>query len=189
MNTTERGIKHGTVGRILPEVKVKTIHPDTHEDLGRHDSGILCFKAPSVFTHYISDQEKTKNAFMNEWFVTGDVGRMDEEGFLVIEGRLSRFSKIGGEMIPHETIEQTALKILKWEINDEVSLVVVGKSHETKGEELYLITTQSINFEKLRKELSEKLGNLFVPKKHIVVDEIPVLPTGKLNLQELTNLV
>ena len=52
---------------------------------------------------------------MNEWFVTGDIGRMDEEGFLVIEGRLSRFSKIGGEMIPHETIEQTALKILKWE--------------------------------------------------------------------------
>lgn len=189
LNTTERGIKHGTVGRVLPEVKVKTIHPDTHEDLGRHDSGILCFKAPSVFTHYISDQEKTENAFMNEWFVTGDIGRMDEEGFLVIEGRLSRFSKIGGEMIPHETIEQTALKILKWEINDEVSLVVVGKPHDTKGEELYLITTQSINFDKLRKELSEKLGNLFAPKKHIVVDEIPVLPTGKLNLQELKNLV
>ena len=92
-------------------------------------------------------------------------------------------------MIPHETIEQTALKILKWEINDEVSLVVVGKPHDTKGEELYLITTQSINFDKLRKELSEKLGNLFAPKKHIVVDEIPVLPTGKLNLQELKNLV
>ena len=76
------------------------------------------------------------------------------------------FQKIGGEMIPHETIEQTALKILKWEINDEVSLVVVGKPHDTKGEELYLITTQSINFDKLRKELSEKLGNLFAPKAH-----------------------
>ena len=61
----------------------------------------------------MADEEKTENTFKNEWFVTGDVGRMDEEGFLVIEGRLSRFSKIGGEMIPHETIEQTALKMLK----------------------------------------------------------------------------
>lgn len=189
LNTTTNGIKHGSVGRMLPSIKVKTIHPETKKDLSRTQSGILCFQGDNIFTEYIMDRSKTKSAFENGWFVTGDIGKLDSDGFLFIEGRLSRFSKIGGEMIPHETIEAEAIKILDWQHGDQIKLVIVGIPHDRKGEELYLITTENIDFTNLRSKLSKQLGNLFVPKKHKIVNEIPVLATGKLDLHTLKELV
>ena len=138
---------------------------------------------------YIMDADKTKSAFKDGWFVTGDIGRMDENGFLHIEGRLARFSKIGGEMIPHEKIESAIRKMLDLNEEDENNIAIVGKPHKTKGEELYLLSTYPINFKELREKLAKELGNLFVPKKHKQVDEIPVLPTGKLDIQKLKQLV
>ena len=189
LNTTTNGIKHGSVGRMLPSIKVKTIHPETKKDLSRTQSGILCFQGDNIFTEYIMDRSKTKSAFENGWFVTGDIGKLDSDGFLFIEGRLSRFSKIGGEMIPHETIEAEAIKILDWQHGDQIKLVIVGIPHDRKGEELYLITTENIDFTNLRSKLSKQLGNLCVPKKHKIVNEIPVLATGKLDLHTLKELV
>ena len=189
LNTTTNGIKHGSVGRMLPSIKVKTIHPETKKDLSRTQSGILCFQGDNIFTEYIMDRSKTKSAFENGWFVTGDIGKLDSDGFLFIEGRLSRFSKIGGEMIPHEKIESEAIKILEWQHDTQIKLVIVGIPHDRKGEELYLITTENIDFTNLRSKLSKQLGNLFVPKKHKIVNEIPVLATGKLDLQTLKELV
>lgn len=190
LNTPNKGIKKGSVGKLLPDIFVKTIHPETHEPLGRLDTGILCFKGPNIFMGYLNDEEKTSNAFVNEdWFVTGDIGRMDEDGFIHIEGRLSRFSKIGGEMIPHETIEKEAVQILDLNKNDDISLVVTARPHETKGEELILITSVPIEFDYLKSRLSEKFSNLFIPKIHKKIDEIPVLPTGKLDLQSIKELV
>lgn len=189
LNTTTNGIKHGSVGKLLPDIMIKTIHPETHQDLGRLQSGILCFRGNSVFTEYIMDKHTTNKVFKNGWFITGDIGRIDEDGFLFIEGRLSRFSKIGGEMIPHEKIESEAIKILDWQHDDQLKLVIVGIPHDRKGEELYLITTENINFTNLRSKLAKQLGNLYVPKKHKIVNEIPVLATGKLDLQKLKKLV
>ena len=186
LNTTKFGVKHGSVGKILPHLKVKTIDPETHENLGRHESGILCFCGDSIFKEYIMDSQKTKECFIGDWFVTGDIGYLDTDGFIHLNGRISRFSKIGGEMIPHEKIEQTAKELLKWDdVESESLLVVLGVPHETKGEELLLITNKKIDFDKLRKKLSEQLGNLFAPKKHFVLNEIPILSTGKIDFQEL----
>ena len=189
LNSEGNGIQHGSVGRVLPNVMVKTIHPETHETLGRLDTGLLCFRGDNIFMEYIMDADKTKSAFNGDWFVTGDIGRIDETGFLYIEGRLARFSKIGGEMIPHEKIESAIRSILGLDDQTENNIAIVGKPHKTKGEELYLLTTQPINFTELREKLANHLGNLFVPKKHKRVDEIPVLPTGKLDLQKLKQLV
>ena len=101
----------------------------------------------------------------------------------------SRFAKIGGEMIPHETIEAEANEILGWQ-NDEICrLIITAKPHETKGEELILITSENINFDKLKQKLSEKFSNLFVPKIHIKIKSIPMLPTGKLDFQSIQKLV
>lgn len=189
LNSEGNGIKHGTVGRVLPNIMVKTIHPDTFESLGRLDTGLLCFRGDTIFMEYIMDADKTKSAFKDGWFVTGDIGRVDENGFLHIEGRLARFSKIGGEMIPHEKIESAIRRMLKLDDQEENNIAIVGKPHKTKGEELYLISTHPINLKELREKLAKELGNLFVPKKHKKVDEIPVLPTGKLDIQKLKTLV
>ena len=189
LNSPQHGIKHGTVGRLLPNIKVKTIHPDTHENLKMHQSGILCFQGPNIFKEYLGDKEKTKATFKDGWFVTGDIGKLDEQGFIVIEGRLSRFSKIGGEMIPHETIEAEANEILGWQNDEMCRLIITAKPHETKGEELILITSENINFDKLKQKLSEKFSNLFVPKIHIKIKSIPMLPTGKLDFQSIQKLV
>jgi acyl-[acyl-carrier-protein]-phospholipid O-acyltransferase/long-chain-fatty-acid--[acyl-carrier-protein] ligase len=189
LNTPDSGIKKGSVGKLLPNIMIKTKNPDTLQDLRIHESGLLCFKGPNIFGGYLKEFEKTLNAFEQDWFITGDIGHLDEQGFVHIEGRLSRFSKIGGEMIPHETIESVAVKILNLENEEQISLIVTGRPHETKGEELVLLTTKTINFKELKQKLSNELGNLFVPKIHKKVDEIPVLPTGKLDLQSIKELV
>jgi acyl-[acyl-carrier-protein]-phospholipid O-acyltransferase/long-chain-fatty-acid--[acyl-carrier-protein] ligase len=186
LNTTDCGIKHGSVGKLLPHVVMKTIHPETKENLGRHDSGLLCFRGRNIFIEYIMDAQKTKDCFVDGWFISGDIGYLDSEGFLHLQGRLSRFSKIGGEMIPHETIEETAIDLLNWNVLEgDERLVILSRPHETKGEELILVTNKPINFDFLRKELATRLGNLFVPKKQKLVEKIPILPSGKVDFQEL----
>src|SRR5690606_37636234 len=120
------------------------------------DSGVVLFRGANVFAGYLDDEAKTRAAFRDGWFVTGDLGRFDEEGFLFIEGRLSRFSKIGGEMVPHGTIEQKILEAFGWELIEGQVVFVTGVPDPSKGEALVLLTTHEITPEALR----EKLGQL-----------------------------
>ena len=89
------GKKAGSTGRLLPGMTVRIVSPETGEEVPLGDQGIVWFKGANVFSGYLDDPQKTSAAFRDGWFVTGDLGRLDEEGFLFIEGRLSRFSKIG----------------------------------------------------------------------------------------------
>jgi acyl-[acyl-carrier-protein]-phospholipid O-acyltransferase / long-chain-fatty-acid--[acyl-carrier-protein] ligase len=178
------GKKAGSVGRLLPGMTARIVHPETGEEVPAGEAGIVWFRGANVFSGYLNDTEKTQAAFQNGWFVTGDLGRLDEEGFLFIEGRLSRFSKIGGEMVPHGTIEQRITEL--FELNDEegYSAVVMGVPDATKGEALVLLTTTNITVEQLREKLMEAgLPGLWVPKIIRRVEKIPVLGTGKLDLK------
>jgi acyl-[acyl-carrier-protein]-phospholipid O-acyltransferase/long-chain-fatty-acid--[acyl-carrier-protein] ligase len=121
-------------------------------------------------------------------FCTGDLARFDEDGFLYIEGRMSRFSKIGGEMVPHETIEVRVYGALELS-QDEKAVAITGIPDESKGEALVLLSTREIDMTKLRQKLSEAgLPNLWIPKKTVRVPEIPHLATGKLDLRALQTL-
>ena len=118
------------------------------------------------------------------WLKTGDVGRFDEDGFLYIEGRLSRFSKIGGEMVPHEAIEQKIIDVLELSGRDERPIAIVGVQDETKGEALVLLSAVDIDISELRKKLQEAgVPNLWIPKHIQRVETIPVLASGKLDLK------
>ena len=86
--------------------------PDTGADKGLNDVGILYLKGVNIFPGYLDQPDATAAAFNTGWFVTGDLAKIDEDGFLYIEGRLSRFSKIGGEMIPHGTVETAVAEAL-----------------------------------------------------------------------------
>jgi acyl-[acyl-carrier-protein]-phospholipid O-acyltransferase / long-chain-fatty-acid--[acyl-carrier-protein] ligase len=190
-NLPNDGFRKGSVGRLFHEVECKTIHPETRQDLKKGETGILCFRGPNIFSGYLNDVTKTDEVLTTKkWFITGDIGYLDEAHFLFIKGRLSRFSKIGGEMVPHETIEGEIKKLLTNSGDEETSLVVVGQPDQNKGEQLVLVTEQEIDFLELRKKLSENgLPNLWIPKKVLKIDEIPILPTGKIDIQGVTSLI
>ena len=143
---------------------------------------MLHLRGPNVFRGYLGDEEKTRQVLRDGWFVTGDLARFDEDGFLFIEGRLSRFSKIGGEMVPHGTVEQHIIRAFGLENGESQAVVVIGVPDEAKGEALVVITTAKITA--VREKLSAAgLPNLWIPKIIRGVDRIPVLASGKLDLK------
>ena len=99
--------REGTVGRPMPGVSAKIPHLETGEELGPGQSGMLLIKGPNVMQGYLGRPDLTAEVIRDGWYVTGDVAMIDEDGFIKITGRESRFSKIGGEMVPHIQIEET----------------------------------------------------------------------------------
>ncbi|HWA28812.1 MAG TPA: MFS transporter [Lacunisphaera sp.] len=181
----QEGKRTGAVGRLLPGSTARIVDPETGEQLPLTATGMLWLKGPHVFPGYLKDEEKTAAALKEDnWFVTGDLGRIDEDGFLFIEGRLSRFSKIGGEMVPHGTVEQRVLAAFGWEESEGAVAVVTGIPDASKGEALVLVTTKDVAAADLRTKLLEAgLPNLWVPKIIIKVAAIPLLGTGKTDLK------
>lgn len=178
------GKRTGSVGRLLPGMSARIVDPDTNEELPMSSTGMLWLKGPNIFPGYLKDPEKTAGAIKDGWFITGDLGRMDDDGFLFIEGRLSRFSKIGGEMVPHGTIEARIAELFGWDQNEGPTAVVTGVPDPAKGEALVLLTTQDITSEQLRAKLLEAgLPNLWIPRLIRKVQQIPMLGTGKTDLK------
>lgn len=183
------GKRMGSTGRLLPGMTVRIVHPETGEEVPPGEQGIVWFRGANVFSGYLEDVEKTRAAFSDGWFVTGDLGRIDDEGFLFIEGRLSRFSKIGGEMVPHGTIEQKILELFGWDLPDGYAAAVMSAPDQSKGEALVLLTTHDVTSDQLREKLlGAGLPALWVPKIIKRVDKIPVLGTGKLDLKRCREL-
>lgn len=178
------GKKAGSVGRLMPGMSARITDPETGIELALNDTGLVCLRGANVFAGYLKDAEKTRAALHDGWFNTGDLGRFDDDGFLYIEGRLSRFSKIGGEMVPHGTVEQRIIEAFGWGQNEGVSIVVIGIPDAAKGEALVLLTTIDVTSDELRGKLLERgLPNLWVPRLVRKVETIPMLGTGKTDLK------
>ncbi len=144
---------------------------------------MLWLRGPNIFEGYLNDPERTADVLHDGWFKTGDIGRFDEDGFLYIEGRLSRFSKIGGEMVPHEALEQKIVTALGLDGQDQRLIAIVGVTDEAKGEAVVLLAAVDVDLAQLRDKLRENgVPNLWIPKKTCRVDSIPVLASGKLDL-------
>src|SRR5437870_12997321 len=101
---------------------------------------MVIFRRVNSFEGYLHDEKRTADVLHDGWFKTVDIGRFDEDGFLYIEGRLSLFSKIGGEMVPHEGVEQKIIDLLELSGRDERPLAIVGVQDEAKGEALVLLS-------------------------------------------------
>ena len=164
--------------------------PETNRKLSLFETGMLWLRGPNIFEGYLHDPKRTAEILRDGWLKTGDIGRFDEDGFLYIEGRLSRFSKIGGEMVPHEAIEQKIIDLLELSGRDERPLAIVGVQDESKGEALVLLSAVDIDLAELRKKLQEAgVPNLWIPKHVQRVEAIPVLASGKLDLKKSHELV
>jgi acyl-[acyl-carrier-protein]-phospholipid O-acyltransferase / long-chain-fatty-acid--[acyl-carrier-protein] ligase len=175
----------GSVGRLAPGMAVEIREPETGRKLSLHETGMLWLRGVNIFEGYLDDPKRTAEILHDGWLKTGDIGRFDEDGFLYIEGRLSRFSKIGGEMVPHETIEQKIIDVLELSGRDERPIAIVGVQDEAKGEALVLLSAVDLDLAELRKKLQEAgVPNLWIPKNVHRVEAIPVLASGKLDLKK-----
>ncbi|MEO8045151.1 MAG: AMP-binding protein [Spartobacteria bacterium] len=174
----------GSVGKMAPGMAAEIREPESGEKLSLHETGMLWLRGPNIFEGYLHDPARTAEVLQDGWLKTGDLGRFDEDGFLFIEGRLSRFSKIGGEMVPHETVEQKILLALNLGNEGERTLAVTSIVDAQKGEALVLLSTIEIDQAHLRAQLHEAgVPNLWIPKNIQRVEQIPVLATGKLDLR------
>jgi acyl-[acyl-carrier-protein]-phospholipid O-acyltransferase/long-chain-fatty-acid--[acyl-carrier-protein] ligase len=144
--------------------------------------GMLLVKGPNRMLGYLNQPERTAQVFHDGWYITGDIAKVDEDGFLSITDRLSRFSKVGGEMVPHLLVEDLISKAC-----GDSPCAVTGLPDERKGERLaVLYTDPDITPEELWRRLSETdLPKLWLPKLENIhqVDALPVLGTGKLDLR------
>ncbi|MFZ5877384.1 MAG: acyl-[ACP]--phospholipid O-acyltransferase [Nitrospirota bacterium] len=178
----QTGLKPGTVGHPIPGVAARVVDPDTREPLPQGAEGLLLVKGSNRMMGYLGQDEKTAEALHDGWYVTGDIGSIDEDGFLRITDRLSRFSKIGGEMVPHLKVEEAVNHIL-----GDHACVVTAVPDEQKGERLIVLyTRRDITPEALWTHLSRTdLPKLWVPKRDsfYVIEKIPVLGTGKVDLR------
>ncbi len=180
--------RKGSVGRLLPGICAQIRDSETGANLSLHETGMLWLKGPNIFEGYLKDSARTADVVKAGWLCTGDLGRFDSDGFLFIEGRLSRFSKIGGEMVPHETVEAAVNKALG--LGGEERLVVVtGVPDETKGEALVLLAAISVDLPRLRASLAASgLPNLWIPRRLVQTGTIPHLASGKLDLRKIQDL-
>jgi acyl-[acyl-carrier-protein]-phospholipid O-acyltransferase / long-chain-fatty-acid--[acyl-carrier-protein] ligase len=178
----------GSVGKMATGIAAEIRQPETNEKLTIYDSGMLWLRGPNIFEGYLKDPKRTAEVLHDRWLKTGDIGRLDEDGFLYIEGRLSRFSKIGGEMVPHEVVEQKIISALGLE-GSERRIAICGVPDAAKGETLLLLTADPIEMDKLRATLNESgVPNLWIPKRSVVVESIPVLASGKLDIRRCQEL-
>lgn len=182
--------RFGSTGKMAPGIAAEIRDPETNEKLSLHESGMLWLRGPNIFEGYLNDPARSAEVLREGWFKTGDLGRFDEDGFLYIEGRLSRFSKIGGEMVPHEAIEQRIAHSLGIGGESDRLIALMGVPDEAKGEALVLLSAIDIDLPALRASLSEAgVPNLWIPKSIRRVDAIPLLASGKLDLRGCQQLV
>ena len=179
----------GSVGKMAPGIAAEIREPETGRKLSLHETGMLWLRGPNIFEGYLHDPERTADVLRDGWFKTGDIGRFDEDGFLYIEGRLSRFSKIGGEMVPHEVIEHKIIELLDLSGKEERGIAIMGVQDETKGEALLLLSAVAVDLAQLREKLRKAgVPNLWIPRKVQRVESIPVLASGKLDLKKCNEL-
>lgn len=182
----QKGFKEGSVGHPLPGVAVEIIDQETRTPLPIGEHGLVKVKGPNVMKGYLNQPDMTAETINDGWYFTGDIGWLDNDGFLYITDRLSRFSKIGGEMVPHGTVEDE----LQDGLGQSARLVAVTSvPDDVKGERLVVLYQKgACEPETLRRIMAESLlPNLWKPCRdcYIEVDSIPVLGSGKLDIQTL----
>jgi acyl-[acyl-carrier-protein]-phospholipid O-acyltransferase/long-chain-fatty-acid--[acyl-carrier-protein] ligase len=184
--------KEGSVGRPVPGVSAKIVDTESFEELPPGTPGMLLVKGPNVMKGYLGQPEETAKVMHNGWYITGDIAMIDTEGFIHITGRLSRFSKIGGEMVPHVRVEEAIQKILGVEEEGHLKVLVTCVPDERKGERLVVIHTQlDMQPEEICRRLSaDGLPNLWIPAtdSFMEVESIPVLGSGKTDLKAVADL-
>ena len=183
----QKGRKPGTVGRPLPGVAAKIVDPESGQPVEPGRDGLLLVKGANLMLGYLNAPDKTREVLRDGWYVTGDIATIDEEGFIRLTDRLSRFSKIAGEMVPHRKIEAAIAEIV-----GDSPCVVTAIPDEARGEKLVAFyTNKDVSRQALWVRLSHsELPKLWIPKRENLyrIEAIPQLGTGKVDLKAIRAL-
>ncbi len=188
----------GSIGAMLPGMAVRvTDVDDDDKELELTEQGMLWYRGANIFSGYLGMAETNESIFKDGWFKSGDLGHVDLNGFIYLGGRLSRFSKIAGEMVPHEGVEAAIIEALG--INtEELSIAITCIPDEQKGEAIVLLSKlpehsrqadEKTIIGTIREALAKReFPNLWVPRYIVPVEEIPVLGSGKMDLRRCRQL-
>jgi len=174
------GNKQGTVGLPLPGTTIKIVDPNTLEELPIGEAGLILIGGPQIMKGYLNDPEKTDSVIVEKdgvrWYKSGDKGKLDTDGFLIILDRYSRFAKLGGEMVSLGSVEISIAEVID---NEEVEILAVALPDASKGEKIVLLVT-GIDVDELKAQiLKSDIASLMQPKIYLAVEAIPKLGTGK----------
>lgn len=186
----QQGNKIGTVGMPLPGTSFKIVDPETFEELATGEDGMILIGGVQVMQGYLQNEKKTREVIREidgmRWYVTGDKGRLDHDGFLSIVDRYSRFAKLGGEMISLSSVEQQIRSIVQ---NEDLEILAVNLPDEKKGEKILILTTGIIDTEQVRNVMLDNGCNpLMLPSDWLRVDLIPKLGSGKTDYKQAKSL-
>ncbi|MDD5630004.1 MAG: AMP-binding protein, partial [Elusimicrobia bacterium] len=181
----QKGTKLGTIGQPLPGVALKVVDPESLEPLPPGQPGLLLVKGPNVMVGYLGEPDKTAAVIKDGYYSTGDIGSVDVDGFVTVTDRISRFSKIGGEMVPHLHVEQRLHELAG---RLEQTFIVTAVPDERKGERLVVLCKGYDDIDGLWKRLNDSDSpKLWVPERSCfhAVEQFPLLGSGKLDLVAL----
>ncbi|MCF6212003.1 MAG: AMP-binding protein [Gammaproteobacteria bacterium] len=177
--------KPGSIGKPLPGVQVRIVDVDSGEDLPAGEEGKLLVKGDLVMKGYFDDLEETILHINNGWYETGDMGMLDEDGYLWHRGRLKRFVKIGGEMVSLVRVEMELEALLP----EGVECCVVEMPDVRKGAVLAVAVSEEVDQKSLLKTLGKRLPPIAMPKHFVVLEELPKMGSGKVDFRTTTTLV
>lgn len=173
----------GSVGRPLPGIDARVVEPTTGEGPLVGQEGLLLLRGPNLMIGYIGEEARTREVIRDGWYVTGDVARIDQDGFITITDRLARFSKIAGEMVPHMKVEDTINAL----VSQDSASAVTGVPDASKGERLVAFyTDRALKPADVWEQLGKAgLPRLWIPKREDIhfIESIPTLGTGKMDLK------
>ena len=177
--------KPGSTGRPLQSVKVKIADIETGEELPRGEEGKLLTKGNHVMKGYFDDLEETSLRIKDGWYDTGDMGMVDEDGYVWHRGRLKRFVKIGGEMVSLVKVESVLTEILP----SEADCCIVEVPDFLKGAKIVAVVTEKVNEQEILPKMAENLPNIALPKQFYLMEELPKMGSGKVNFRKVTEIV
>lgn len=177
--------KPGSIGKVLPGVRVKIVDINTGEALPPGGEGKILVKGDLVMKGYFDDLEETSLRIKDGWYETGDMGVLDEEGYLWHRGRLKRFVKIGGEMVSLVRVETVMQGLLP----EGVDCCVVEVPDSLKGAEIVAAVTAEVSERRLLKAMAGELPAIALPKQFVVLGEFPKMGSGKIDFRSITEMV
>jgi len=182
---TQKENKPGSIGKPLPNVQVKIVDLETEQELPPGKIGKIMVKGDNVMKGYLNDLEETTHRLKHGWYDTGDMGYMDEDGFLWHAGRLKRFVKIGGEMVSLVKVEDILERLLP----DAVECCVVDVPDPVRGSRIVAAVTEPVDEKKILKMMAKELPNIALPKQFVVIKDLPKMGSGKIDFRKTTELV